>query len=224
MKPILKPVIVLCFLLALCLLIWRPQLLQAAQHWAFIPPVRPPLPEVKNRAWARTPVDNFILAEIEKAGLTPGPEADKVTLIRRLSLDLTGLPPELKEIDEFVADTAPDAYEKLVERLLASPHYGERWGRHWLDVARYADTNGFEKDRDRSIWPYRDWVIRAINQDMPFDRFTVEQLAGDLAPSATIDSRIATGFLRNSMLNEEGAVEPEQFRIEGIIDRVDTIG
>jgi hypothetical protein len=197
---------------------------EEARHWAFIAPVRPPPPEVKNKAWARTPIDNFILAEIEKTGLAPAPEADKITLIRRLSLDLTGLPPALKEIDDFIADTSPDAYEKLVERLLASPHYGERWGRHWLDAARYADTNGFEKDRDRSIWPYRDWVIRAINQDMPFDRFTVEQLAGDLAPDATLDSRIATGFLRNSMLNEEGAVEPEQFRIEGIIDRVDTIG
>jgi hypothetical protein len=229
MFPIIRRAIVLCFLLALCFMNWRPQRLQAAQqsdshHWAFLPPVRPPLPEVKNRAWARTPIDKFILAEIEKADLTPAPEADKVTLIRRLSLDLTGLLPALKDIDEFVADTSPDAYEKLVERLLASPHYGERWGRHWLDAARYADTNGFEKDRDRSIWPYRDWVIRAINQDMPFDRFTVEQIAGDLTPNATLDSRIATGFLRNSMLNEEGAVEPEQFRIEGIIDRVDTVG
>jgi uncharacterized protein DUF1549/uncharacterized protein DUF1553 len=241
-KQIIRRAIVLCFLSALCFMIWRPQSPQAAQrpdfvrdirpifvkeeahHWAFLAPVRPPTPEVKNKAWARTPVDNFILAEIEKADLAPSPEADKITLIRRLSLDLTGLPPALKEIDDFVADTSPDAYEKLVERLLASPHYGERWGRHWLDVARYADTNGFEKDRDRSIWPYRDWVIRAINQDMPFDRFTIEQLAGDLAPNATLDGRIATGFLRNSMLNEEGAVEPEQFRIEGIIDRVDTIG
>ncbi|MGH9840408.1 MAG: PSD1 and planctomycete cytochrome C domain-containing protein [Blastocatellia bacterium] len=193
-------------------------------HWAFLAPVGPPLPEVKNKAWARTPVDNFILAEIEKAHLTPAPEADKVTLIRRLNLDLIGLPPTLKEIDEFVADASPDAYDKLVERLLSSPHYGERWGRHWLDAARYADTNGFEKDRERSIWPYRDWVIKAVNQDMPFDRFTIEQLAGDLLPDPTLDQRIATGFLRNSMLNEEGAVEPEQFRVEGIIDRVDSIG
>jgi hypothetical protein len=198
-----------------------------SNHWAFIAPVRPPLPKTRNGAWVRTPIDSFILAGIEKARLTPAPEADKVTLIRRLSLDLTGLPPTIREIDEFVADTSPAAYEKLVERLLDSPHYGERWGRHWLDAARYADTNGFEKDRERSIWPYRDWVIKAINLDMPFDRFTVEQIAGDLLPAgpeATLDQRVATGFLRNSMLNEEGAVEPEQFRVEGIIDRVDTIG
>jgi mono/diheme cytochrome c family protein len=201
--------------------------IEKPQHWAFIAPVRPPLPEVRKREWVRTPIDSFILARLEKANLAPAPEADKLTLIRRLSLDLIGLPATHKEIDEFVADTSPGAYDKLVERLLDSPHYGERWGRHWLDVARYADTNGFEKDRERSIWPYRDWVIKAINQDMPFDRFTIEQLAGDLLPArqeARLDQLVATGFLRNSMLNEEGAVEPEQFRVEGIIDRVDTIG
>jgi len=194
------------------------------KHWAFVAPVRPALPAVKRQNWAANPIDSFTLAAMEKQGLAPSPEADKTTLIRRLSLDLIGLPPTLKEIDEFVADASPNAYEKLVERLLASPHYGERWGRWWLDAARYADTNGFEKDRDRSIWPYRDWVIRAFNQDMPFDRFTIEQLAGDMLPNATVDSRVATGFLRNSMLNEEGAVEPEQFRVEGLIDRVDAIG
>src|SRR5262249_54059346 len=148
----------------------------------------------------------------------------KVTLIRRLSLDLTGLPPAPKEVDAFVADKSPDAYEKLVERLLASPHYGERWGRHWLDAARYADTNGYEKDRPRSIWPYRDWVIAAFNKDLPFDQFTIDQIAGDLLPDATTDTRVATGFFRNSMLNEEGGIDPEQFRIEGIIDRMDTLG
>jgi mono/diheme cytochrome c family protein len=194
------------------------------RHWAFIAPVRPALPAVKNKTWTRTPVDHFILAALERRGLAPAPEAGKVTLIRRLSLDLTGLPPTIEEVDRFLADAAPDAYEKLVERLLASPHYGERWGRHWLDAARYADTNGFEKDRDRSIWPYRDWVIDAFNRDMPFDRFTIEQLAGDLLPNSTLDQKIATGFLRNSMMNEEGAVEPEQFRVEGIIDRVDATG
>lgn len=194
------------------------------KHWAFVAPVRAPLPEVKKRDWVRTPVDNFILAEIEKNGLTPSPEAAKETLIRRLSLDLTGLPPTIKEIDEFVADSSPDAYENLVERLLASPHYGERWGRWWLDAARYADTNGFEKDLPRSIWPYRDWVIKAFNRDLPFDRFTIEQLAGDLLPNPTLDQLIATGFLRNSMRNEEGGVDPEQFRVEGLIDRVDAIG
>jgi mono/diheme cytochrome c family protein len=195
-----------------------------AKHWAFVAPRRPALPMVKNTAWARTAVDRFILAEIEKRGLTPSPEASKETLIRRLSLDLTGLPPTLKEIDEFLADTSPQAYEKLVDRVLASPHYGERWGRWWLDAARYADTNGFEKDLPRSIWPYRDWVIRAFNADQPFDQFTIEQLAGDLLPNPTLEQRVATGFLRNSMLNQEGGVDPEQFRVEGLIDRVDAVG
>ncbi len=193
-------------------------------HWAFIAPQRPATPEVKNKALVRTPIDSFILAQIEKEGLTPSPVADKTTLIRRLYLDLVGLPPSPKEVDQFLADASPDAYQKLVERLLASPHYGERWGRWWLDVARYADTNGYEKDRARSIWPYRDWVIKAFNEDKKFDQFTIEQLAGDLVPNATLDQRIATGFLRNSMLNEEGAVDPEQFRVEGLIDRVDAIG
>jgi Protein of unknown function (DUF1549)/Protein of unknown function (DUF1553)/Planctomycete cytochrome C len=194
------------------------------KHWAFVKPVRSALPAVKNKAWVRNPIDRFILAAIEKRGLTPSPQASKVMLIRRLSLDLTGLPPTLKEIDAFLTDTSPDAYQKLVERLLASPHYGERWGRWWLDAARYADTNGYEKDLPRSIWPYRDWVIKAFNSDMPFDRFTIEQLAGDLLPNATLDQRIATGFLRNSMLNQEGGVDPEQFRVEGLIDRVDAVG
>lgn len=194
------------------------------KHWAFMAPTQAALPTVKNSKWVRTPVDNFILAEIEKRGLSPSTEASKETLIRRLSLDLTGLPPNLKELDEFLADTSPQAYEKLVERLLASPHYGERWGRWWLDAARYADTNGFEKDLPRSIWPYRDWVIKAFNQNMPFDQFTIEQLAGDLLPNATLDQKIATGYLRNSMLNEEGGIDPEQFRVEGLIDRVDAIG
>ena len=201
-----------------------PAATESQKHWAFLPPVRPAVPAVKREAWGRTPVDRFILAALESRGLAPSPEADRETLIRRVSLDLTGLPPTLAEIDAFAADASPDAYEKLVERLLASPHYGERWGRWWLDAARYADTNGFEKDRDRSIWPYRDWVIRAFNEDMPFDRFTIEQIAGDLLPNATVAQRVATGFLRNSMLNEEGAVDPEQFRVEGLIDRVDAIG
>lgn len=194
------------------------------KHWAFVAPVRPTLPNVKNSVWTRTPIDGFILAGIEKHGLSPSPEASKETLIRRLSLDLTGLPPTLKEIDDFLADTSPQAYERLVDRLLASPHYGERWGRWWLDAARYADTNGFEKDLPRSIWPYRDWVIRAFNADKPFDQFTIEQLAGDLLPNSTLEQRVATGFLRNSMLNQEGGVDPEQFRVEGLIDRVDAVG
>ncbi|HWX19313.1 MAG TPA: DUF1549 domain-containing protein [Candidatus Binatia bacterium] len=193
-------------------------------HWAFKAPVRPPVPLVKEKQWPRNPLDNFILARLEKEHLRPSPEAERTALIRRLSLDLLGLPPTLKEVDAFVADREPDAYERLVERLLASPHYGERWGRHWLDVARYADTNGYEKDRPRSIWPYRDWVINAFNRDLPYDEFAIEQLAGDLLPNPTLEQRVATGFLRNAMLNQEGGIEPEQFRVEALIDRIDTLG
>jgi mono/diheme cytochrome c family protein len=194
------------------------------RHWAFVKPVRPAPPQVKNRDWVRTPIDNFILAQLEKQGLAPSPEADKVTLIRRLSLDLIGLPPAVEEVDQFTGDGSPDAYDKLANRLLDSQHYGERWGRWWLDAARYADTNGFEKDRGRSIWSYRDWVINAFNKDMPFDQFTIDQLAGDLLPQPALENRVATGFLRNSMLNQEGGVDPEQFRVEGVIDRVDAVG
>ncbi|HKS37357.1 MAG TPA: PSD1 and planctomycete cytochrome C domain-containing protein, partial [Verrucomicrobiae bacterium] len=197
-------------------------------HWAFKAPLRSALPEVKNRKWIRNPIDHFILARIEKEGLKPSPEADRVTLIRRLSLDLLGLPPTIREVDVFLADRNPNAYDALVERLLSSPHCGERWGRHWLDAARYADSNGFEKDAKRSIWPYRDWVIGAFNRDLSFDRFTIEQLAGDLLPrdpgSGDQDPIIATGFLRNSMLNQEGGIEPEQFRTEAMIDRMDAVG
>ncbi len=194
------------------------------QHWAFVKPERPALPAVKNSAWVKNPIDAFVLAGLEKQGLTPSPEADKTTLLRRVSLDLTGLPPTPQEVDAFLLNKSVNAYEKVVDRLLASKHYGERWGRWWLDAARYADSNGYEKDRTRSIWPYRDWVINAMNQNMPFDQFTIEQLAGDLLPNPTLDQKVATGFLRNSMQNEEGGVDPEQFRTEGMIDRVDAIG
>ncbi len=200
---------------------------QKVDHWSFKAPVRPTTPAPpagKHASWPRNPIDNFVLAAMVKQGFTPSPEAERATLVRRATLDLTGLPPTLAEIDAFANDRAPDAYQRMVERLLASPHYGERWGRHWLDLARFADTNGFEKDSRRNIWPYRDWVINAFNRDQPFDSFTIDQLAGDLLPHPTVDQRVATGFLRNSMLNEEGGVEPEQFRIEGIIDRVDAIG
>ena len=193
-------------------------------HWAFKAPVRPSVPEVERKKWPRNPIDRFILARLEKEKLRPAPETDRITLIRRVTLDLTGLPPTPKEVDAFLADHSPGAYERVVDRLLASPHYGELWGRHWLDVARYADSNGYEKDRPRSIWPYRDWVIHAINRDMPFDQFTIEQLAGDLLPKPTLDQRVATGFLRNSMLNQEGGIEPEEFRVEALIDRVDALG
>src|SRR5262249_54428236 len=153
-------------------------------HWAFRPPVRPPLPTVKKGEWPRNALDRFVLARLEKEGLKPAPEANKTTLIRRLSLDLIGLPPTPKEVDAFLADQSDRAYEKLVDRLLASPHYGERWGRHWLDGARYADSDGFEKDKSRQVWFYRDWVINALNRDLPYDRFVVEQIAGDLLPNA----------------------------------------
>ncbi len=194
------------------------------EHWAFKAPVRPPLPKVKNRQWARNEIDAFVLARLEKEGLAPSPEADKITLLRRLSLDLIGLPPSLAEVDAFLADHAPDAYQKQVERLLKSPHYGERWGRHWLDAARYADSDGFEKDKPRFVWAYRDWVINAFNRDLPYDQFVIKQIAGDQLPNATPDDRVATGFLRNAMLNEEGGVDPEQFRTEGLFDRMDCIG
>ncbi len=193
-------------------------------HWAFKRPVRPAVPVVKNKAWPRNPIDNFILARLDKENLLPSAAADKQTLIRRLSLDLTGLPPTLEEIDAFVTDNRPDAYERLVKRLMDSPHYGECWARHWLDVAKYADSNGYEKDLARSIWPYRDWVINAFNANMPFDEFAVEQVAGDLLPNSTLEQKVATGFFRNSMLNEEGGVDPEQFRNEAIIERMDVLG
>ncbi|HET6251649.1 MAG TPA: DUF1549 and DUF1553 domain-containing protein [Tepidisphaeraceae bacterium] len=196
----------------------------ASSHWAFVPPVRPPLPAVKNAAWCRNPIDRFVLAKLEAQGIAPSPEAPRATLLRRVSLDLIGLPPTPAEMDAFLADKSPDAYEKVVDRLLASPHYGERWGRHWLDAARYADSNGYSIDAPRSMWKYRDWVIDATNRDMPFDEFTIEQLAGDLLPNATLDQKIATGFHRNTQINQEGGIDPEQFRVESIIDRVSTAG
>jgi Protein of unknown function (DUF1549)/Protein of unknown function (DUF1553)/Planctomycete cytochrome C len=204
-----------------------PSALRAAplpKHWAFRPIRRPPLPEVKDQSWVRNPIDAFILARLEKEGIKPSVEADKVTLIRRLSLDLLGLPPTPEEVDAFLKDSSADAYDKLVERLLASPHYGERWGRHWLDAARYADSNGFNIDAPRSIWKYRDWVIDALNRDFPFDRFTIEQLAGDLLPKPTQQQLIATGFHRNTLINQEGGIDVEQFRVESIVDRVNTTG
>ena len=196
-------------------------------HWSFVKPVRHEPPAVQQAAWVRNPIDAFILVRLEKERIKPSPEAPKETLLRRLSLDLTGLPPTPQEIDAFLADASPDAYEKQVERLLASPHYGERWGRHWLDAARYADSNGYSHDNPRSIWKFRDWVLSAVNADMPFDRFTAEQLAGDLLPdpakpAPTVDQRIATGFHRNTQINTEGGIDAEQFRVEGIIDRVNT--
>ncbi|WP_339731243.1 PSD1 and planctomycete cytochrome C domain-containing protein [uncultured Gimesia sp.] len=195
-----------------------------SNHWSFQPIKRPKLPQVKQKAWGRNPIDSFILSRLEQNKLKPAAAAVRSTLIRRLSLDLTGLTPSVEEVQQFLADTRPGAYERLVDRLLASPHYGERWARHWLDVARYADSNGFTIDGPRSIWKYRDWVINAINQNMPFDQFVKEQLAGDLLPNPTTEQLIATGFHRNTLINQEGGTNPEQFRVEAVVDRVNTTG
>jgi hypothetical protein len=195
-----------------------------SKHWSFQPVVRHSEPAVKNARWPRNGIDHFILARLEKEGVAPSPEADPITLLRRLHLDLTGIPPTPAEVEAFLADRSAGAYERVVDRLLASPHYGERWGRHWLDAARYADSNGYSIDSPRSIWKYRDWVIGALNADMPFDRFTVEQLAGDLLPRATKEQKIATGFHRNTQINEEGGIDLEQFRVEAIVDRTNTTG
>lgn len=193
-------------------------------HWAFVAPVRPALPQIRDVNWPRNGIDHFVAQRLEKVGLKPSPMADRQTLVRRVFLDLIGLPPTPEEADEFVNDQSRDAYERLVDRLLASPAYGERWARRWMDLARYADTNGYEKDRQRSVWPYRDWVINAINADKPFDQFTIEQLAGDMLPNATVDQKIATGFHRNTMLNEEGGIDPLEFRFHAMTDRVATTG
>jgi hypothetical protein len=197
---------------------------QVDKHWAFLPPRPLSVPALQDREWPRNPIDSFVLARLEKEGFRPSPHADKITLLRRLSLDLIGLPPTIEEVDDFLRDKSPQAYEKQVERLLASPHYGERWGRQWLDAARYADSNGYEKDRPRSVWLYRDWVINALNRDLPYDQFIIQQIGGDLLPNATQDQVVATGFLRNSMINEEGGIDPEQTRMEAMFDRMDAIG
>ncbi len=191
-------------------------------HWAFTAPQRPAPPDVRRAEWCRNEIDRFVLARIEAAGLGPAPEADRATLIRRLHADLVGLPPTPAEVDAFVADPDPAAYEKLVDRLLASPHYGERMALPWLDAARYADSNGFQQDGDTWQWIWRDWVVQALNDDMPFDRFSIEQLAGDLLPDATPEQKIATGFNRNHLLNGEGGAIPEEQRFNNLFDRVDT--
>jgi hypothetical protein len=201
---------------------WIEQGAKWQKHWSLIPPKRPPIPITGAVSWSRNPIDAFILERLERQGLAPSPEAARTTLIRRVTLDLTGLPPTLAEVDSFVTDESPDAYDKVVDRLLASPRYGERMVLEWLDAARYADTNGFQGDRTRMNWPWRDWVIYALNANMPFDQFTVEQLAGDLLPNATLSQKVATGFNRNHMLNGEGGRIPEEARVDYVVDRVDT--
>ncbi len=205
---------------------WIAEGAEYERHWAFKQPIRPPLPALssKHKNWPRNTVDYFVAAKQTEAGLTPSPESDRATLIRRLSLDLTGIPPTPKQLESFISDTSPQAYERTVDRLLESPHYGERWGRHWLDAARYADSDGYSHDAARSMWPYRDWVIEALNNDLPFNHFVIQQLAGDMLPNATLTQRIATGFHRNTQINTEGGVDREQFRIDSIYDRIATTG
>ncbi len=198
---------------------------QAAQHWAWSPRTSPDPPAVNDNAAVRNPIDDFVLARLEKENIEPSPEADKLTLLRRVSLDLVGLPPSPGQVADFLADKSPDAYDRLVDSLLRSKHYGEKWAMHWLDQVRYADSDGYEKDNVRPrAWRYREWVIDALNDDMPFDEFTVDQIAGDLLPHPTTDQLVATGFHRNTLKNREGGVNFEQFRFEETIDRANTVG
>jgi hypothetical protein len=206
------------------LIAWIAQGAEYKRHWAFVPPARPKLPQVSNPSWVQNAIDAFVLARLEHQGLKPSSRADRTRLLRRLSLDLIGLPPTLDEIDAFLATDSGDGYREEVDRLLASPHFGERWARVWLDAARYADSDGFEKDKPREVWMYRDWVVGALNADLPYDRFVIEQVAGDLLPNPTQDDLVATGFLRNSMVNQEGGIDPEQFRMEAMYDRMDAVG
>jgi mono/diheme cytochrome c family protein len=201
---------------------WIEEGAEYQRHWAFVPPRRPALPAVKDKGWARNPVDLFLLARMEAAGLRPSAEADRYTLARRVSLDLTGLPPTLEAVDQFVKDKSANAYEKYVDEVLKSPAYGERWAQTWLDLARYADSNGFADDNPRVIWKYRDWVIDAINRNLPFDQFTIEQIAGDLLPNPMQAQILATAFHRNTLTNDEGGTSDEEFRVAAVVDRVNT--
>ena len=202
--------------------LWIDQGAERNSHWAFVAPERPALTPVASRDWVRNPIDDFVLARLEQEGLSPSPEPDRATLIRRVTLDLTGLPPTMAEVDAFLSDDSPGAYEAVVDRLLESPRYGERMAVEWLDAARYADTNGYQTDGERTMWRWRDWVIDAYNSNMPFDQFTIEQIAGDMLPDATLDQRIATAFNRNHSLNAEGGIVPAEFLVEYAVDRVAT--
>jgi hypothetical protein len=201
---------------------WIEQGAEYESHWSLRPPVKATPPANRDARWARTPIDRFVLARLDREGLTPRPEADRHTLIRRLSLDLIGLPPSPEEVEAYLSDTRPDAYPRLVDRLLASPHFGERFALDWLDAARYADTNGYFVDNERQMWRWRDWVLSAFNQNMPFDQFTVEQLAGDLLPQATLEQQIASGFHRNHPVTYETGIIDEEYRVEYVCDRVET--
>ena len=203
---------------------WIEQGARWQSHWSFVAPQRPPLPAVRNTSWVRNPIDYFVLARLDREGLTPSTETDRARLLRRVTFDLTGLPPALTELEAFLADRSSDAYEKVVDRLLASPRYGERMAVDWLDAARYADTHGYQVDPEKEMWPWRDWVISAFNRNLPYDRFTVEQLAGDLLPDATLDQKIATGFQRNHRINSETGSIAEEFHAENLVDRASTMG
>ena len=204
------------------LTLWIKEGAEYKTHWAFVAPVRVTPPTTKLKTWAKNPIDSFILEKLEENKLKPSPQADRRTLIRRVSLDLVGIPPTPKEVNEFLADKSPNAYEKVVDRLLASKRYGERMAMDWLDYARYADSNGYQADWERFQWRWRDWVINAFNSGMPYDQFTIKQIAGDLLPNATLEDKIATGFNRNHRINTEGGVIAEEWRVENVIDRVET--
>lgn len=201
-----------------------PQKSDLAKHWAYEKPKLPSLPKVSDPLWPKNEIDHFVLSRFDREGLKPSPVADASTLVRRVYLDLIGLPPSTAEVDAFLKDKDPRAYEKLVDRLLASNQFGVKWARPWLDYARYADSHGFQRDDFRDLWAWRDWVVRALNSDMPFDQFTIEQLAGDLLPNATLDQKIATGFNRNAPTNVEAGSDPEETRVNQVLDRVNTLG
>jgi len=203
---------------------WIDQGAKWGKHWAFESLLQPRLPRVLDARWPKNPIDNFVLARLEREGLRPSPEAPRTTLIRRVSLDLTGMPPTLADVDAFVEDRSDNAYEKVVDRLLTSPHYGERMAWDWLEAARYADSNGYQGDGERTMWPWRDWVIAALNRDLPFDQFTTWQLAGDLCPSATTEQKLATGFCRNHMINGEGGRIADENRVDYVMDMAETTG
>src|SRR5438270_10529899 len=201
---------------------WIAQGAKWQTHWSFTKPERPALPKVKDKRWPRNEIDYFVLDRLEKEGLKPSPEADKTTLIRRATFDLTGLPPTPEEVDSFLADKSIGAYEKVVDRLLTSPRYGEHMARYWLDAARYADSHGYHIDSERSMWKWREWVVDAFNDNMPFDEFTVEQLAGDLLPEASTDQKIASGYIRNNMSTGEGGAITEEYQCKYTFDRTET--
>ncbi|MCA9014019.1 MAG: DUF1549 domain-containing protein, partial [Planctomycetaceae bacterium] len=203
---------------------WVEQGAEFQPHWAFVPPKQPTVPQTANSSWPKNNIDHFVLARLERDGLKPAHEANRETLIRRVAFDLTGLPPTLKEIDQFLSDQSPDAYARMVDRYLNSPAYGEHMARYWLDLARYADSNGYQYDTEREQWVWRDWVINAYNQNKPFDQFTIEQLAGDLLPAATDQQRLATGFNRNHGITIEGGIIDEEYRTEYVMDRLVTTG